>query len=86
MESVVGSVDEGEHHKVHEGDFHDGAEGRVASRAVGVVLNPVAHADHGGHAVDEQHSRANPVGFALKSHGVEQGIMDPDQHKAGRAD
>ena len=86
VEPVVGSVDKGQYHEIHEGDLHDGAEGRISGGTVGVVLDPVAHADHRGHAVDEEHARADAVGLIAEPHGVEKRLMDSDECKAGGSD
>ena len=75
VQPVIGSVDAGKHHKIHKGDFHNGAKGGVPGGAVGIVLYPVSHADNGGDTVDDQHSRADPVGFIVQAHGVKQRIV-----------
>lgn len=64
LEPQAGDAHAGQHQQVHEQDLQHGAGGGIAGGAVGVVLHPVAHADHRGHAVDQQHTEADAEGFA----------------------
>ena len=57
-------IDGGQHHQIHEDDFQNRAIDRVARGAVGVVLRPVAHADDGDGAIDQEDLGADVKGFA----------------------
>ena len=82
----AGQADAGEYHQIHEGDFQNGSEGRIARRAIGVVLNPVAHADDGSHAVNHQHPRADCQRFALQAHGRQNGLVGKDKGQTNDED
>ena len=52
-------ADAGKHHQIHKGDLQNRSERRVACGTIGVVLYPVAHTNHGGYTVNDQHSRTD---------------------------